>query len=470
MRHLAAGVALLGTALYFFLLPAVHVIGDLLDPALGSGTIPDCAWRWHRSLTPRYETWARARIGAGSAVDLENVPATEWPMFGSVFFLVATESLQDAYDAGMRRTGPAPRAYASAAIDAAAAVVIDPANAAWVRAQWGDDYLRRENVFYRMLLIMGLTSHVRLTNEETHLPILRQQVESLAAELDQSPHGMLDDYPGEAYPTDVVWAVAAIRRADRVLATDHGAFVDRFLNKCRQPQMTGRLGLLPYQIDARAGRAFDDSRGCSNSGLLIQAPSLSVEQSREWYQRYAEHFWQRRALAVGFTEFPRSDGVDRWWDVDAGPVVFGYGFAASAFGLAAARANGRFDHAAPLAALAVAGTWQLPDGSLLLPRRLSDLANAPLLGEAAMVFIFTRTPEPGVDIVPAGSYPWLAYLLAGAYVAVGAALAALAFALARRANLAPRHGLLHEVAASITWLGLVGGAYWAYALATRGHP
>ena len=88
------------------------------------------------------------------------------------FFLAATESLQDAYDAGASGTGPAPRAYAAGAVDAAMRLVLDPANAAWVRAKWGDDYLRRENVFYRMLLIMGLTSHARLTNDTTHLPLL----------------------------------------------------------------------------------------------------------------------------------------------------------------------------------------------------------------------------------------------------------------------------------------------------------
>ena len=46
--------------------------------------------------------------------------------------------------------------------------------------------------------------------------------------------------------------------------------------------------------------------------------------------------------------------------MDAGPVIHGFGFAASGFGLAAARAHGRFDHAYPLSLEMIALSWPLP--------------------------------------------------------------------------------------------------------------
>ena len=105
--------------------------------------------------------------------------------------------------------------------------MIDPRHASWVKDHWGEQYLHRENVFYRMLVISALTAHARLRCSRVHVDLLRDQVKSLAEELDASPHGLLDDYPGQCYPADVLAAVAAIRRADSVLGTDHADFVRR---------------------------------------------------------------------------------------------------------------------------------------------------------------------------------------------------------------------------------------------------
>ena len=87
-------------AFYFFLLPGVRLLIDLQDPGLRSNDIPHFAWRWHRDLTPRYERWARQRLAAGPAPGLDDlgVAGTEWPVFGSVFYLWATDDLQQAYE------------------------------------------------------------------------------------------------------------------------------------------------------------------------------------------------------------------------------------------------------------------------------------------------------------------------------------------------------------------------------------
>ena len=455
-RRVGGAASLLAAALFFFVVPAVLVVADVRDARLHGDQIPAFAWRWHRALTPRYEAWASARVAdaRGAAVATRDVAGTEWPMFGTVFFLAATERLEEAARRDPSASDPAPAQYARGAVDAAAALLLDAGNATWVRTHWGDRYLERENVFYRMLLIRGLTSHARITGATVHVPLLRQQVESLAAELDAAPHGLLDDYPGEAYPTDVLWAVAAIRGADPILGTDHRPLVDRFLARCRAPQLVGRLGLLPFQADARSGRGFDDSRGCSNAGILDQAPFLSVDQAQQWYAEFSRHFWQENALLAGFREYPR-DVTTAWGgDVDSGPVVLGYGFAATAFGLAAARANGRIDHAAPLASLAVAGAWPLPDGTLLMPRLLSNAVDAPYLGEAAMLYIFTRTPAAGAPlVVGTPRLPGLVPALVVAYLLVGALLVRAAWRALRDA--APPGSPRQEALAFAIWAGLL---------------
>jgi hypothetical protein len=415
---------LLFFAVYFFLIPFGIVIYELSDANIRSDGIPRMAVRLHRNLTPKYERWARGRVASGKAAGLavSNISGTEWPLFGSVFYLWATESLQEAWESG-GGAARAPRDYARGAIEAAKDLVIDPGHAAWVRKHWGEDYLRRENVFYRMLVIAALTSHYKLTGDGRHLPMLREQAVGLAKELDESPHGILDDYPDQCYPTDVLAAIACIRRADAVLGTDHSAFVRRALRGFRGALLDGR-GLPPYSSDSKTGAVRIYTRGCGNSYACLFAPEIWPEQAAEWYALYEKHFFQRKWTAVGFREHPK-DLPGRDWssmDVDSGPILAGHGFAACAFGIGAARVNGRFDHAYPLTAEMLAVSMPLLDGTLAGPRILSNAIDAPYLGEAAILYMLTRRPAANVKITTGGSIPTFVYIVLALYLGIGALL------------------------------------------------
>lgn len=425
----AAVVAIV--CVYYLIVPPLLIISYASDPALKTDAIPRFAVRLHRSLSPRYERWARARVAAraGAEVSVHDISGTEWPVFGSAFYLWATEELQRAWDDGELSGKRPPREYARGAIEAATALVLDPAHAAWVRTHWGDDYLRRENVFYRMLVIAAITSHERLLGTGEYLPVLREQVETLAAELDASRFGLLDDYPGQCYPGDVLAAVAMIRRADSVLATDHSAFAARAVRGFAAPLIDSSVYLPPYFVYLDIEPRVDISRGCANSYLLLFAPELWPDTAQRWYARYEKHFWQSDRLMAGFREFPRGyPGSDWYADVDAGPVIGGLGVSAGAFGIGAARANGRFDHASVLSAEVLASSWPLLDGTLLGPRMLSDATDAPLLGEAGLLFSYTRRAVAPTHTAPDRGLPffyhaWLllyfgAGMLGFAYAAV----------------------------------------------------
>src|SRR5471032_2173165 len=142
-------------ALWFFLLPGATVVRELSDPNIRSAGIPQTAWKLHQTLSPKFEKWARERIDSKRAAELSssNISGTEWPLFGSVFYLWATESLQDAWKKNHSSSVIAPNVYAKGAIEAATKLVIDPAQANWIKIHWGENYLKTENVFYRMLVI-----------------------------------------------------------------------------------------------------------------------------------------------------------------------------------------------------------------------------------------------------------------------------------------------------------------------------
>jgi hypothetical protein len=149
IRINSVALALLASCLFIY--PSVRAIIDIRDPALRQPGIPKMGWRLFRNLTPRYTRWAEERVARGGAEQLStnNIPGTEWPLFGSVFYLWGIENLQTAWEAGDRRLNIEPRVFAREGIIAASELVIDPKHASWVKKHWGRDYLHRQNVFYR---------------------------------------------------------------------------------------------------------------------------------------------------------------------------------------------------------------------------------------------------------------------------------------------------------------------------------
>jgi hypothetical protein len=408
---------------YAFLIPAGMMIHDLRDPGLYSDKMPRCVFRWHKALSPKYEQWARSRVKSKSATKLttSNISGTEWPVFGSVFYLWATEALQEGYQENPKLASSAPNKYAQGAIAEAAALIADPNHASWVKDHWGQAYLEKENLFYRMLLISGLTSYQKLTGNTQYEELLYSQVESLSNELDESPYGLLDDYPGQCYPVDILPAIAAIRRADTILGTDHREFAARSIRGFQDARLDEDTGLPAYFVDSRTGRAKDIARGVGLSFMLIWAPELWPETAQEWYTRYEKQFWQQGRFFAGFREYAKD--VDAGFfslnDVDAGPVICGYGAAACAFGIGAARAMGRLDHAYALTAEAMISMWPLPNGTLLGPRFLSNLSDAPYLGEAAVLFALTRKPVNVEEVIEEVKTPGFVYTGILFFVCIG---------------------------------------------------
>ena len=398
---------------FFFIYPAVRATLDIRDPALQQPGVPKVAWRLYRNLTPRYATWAQARVAQGHAEGLStsDISGTEWPLFGSVFYLWGIENLQTAWDAGDHSAGAEPKVFAKEAIIAASELVIDPKHSAWVKKHWGENYLHQENVFYRMLVIAALTSREKLLHDGAHLDLLRDQVETFSKELDESKTGLLDDYPSQCYPGDVMAALMCIKRADVVLGTDHSKMIGRALRGFTGASAT-RHQLPPYFAIARTGIPASEARGCANSYMCLTSPELWPTQAKLWYELYDRFFWQQRLTFAGYREYPRGVQNSDWIvDVDAGPVIGGHGVAACAFGVGAARKNGRFDRAYPLATEMLVTIGELPNGVLAVPRLLSNLSDAPMLGEAAILWQLSIQPEKGFVLKRGGSIPTYVYIV-----------------------------------------------------------
>lgn len=411
---LVTAVAILGTAAAlfvaacFFFYPAFQLVVLMRDPGIHATGRPSDLPSTFRSTGRRYLRWANGYLASlrAESVSPSDVAATEWPLFGTVFFMSAAEEL---VKDGSLRVDDELRASLNRAAD----VVVHPASAAWVKSKWGKDYLRRENVFYRMLVIMGLSSFEVTTGNVRYRTQKEEYARALYQELLAAKYHLADDYPGECYPNDVLWAVVAIQRAlgrgcCDDLANGLMAVFERELSKS--------WGLPAFSVDARTAEVYQAARGSGNSGLLSFAGELNPVTAQRWYRAYEEHFWTG-GFIKGFRETPK--GSRDVTDVDSGPVVFGLGSVASAFGIGAARANGRFDHAAVLSMQALAASWPTPFGPLI-PGAMGYLAaDGWCFGELALSFALTRPSYVSATRPHDGSVPPLVWILLSFYIAGG---------------------------------------------------
>ncbi len=416
-----AGLSLCFISIYYFLYPAVTVLNQIREESSAQSGVSDFAADIHLSIAEPFGAWARDRVetARGTELSLADISGTEWPMFSAVYFLWSTEELDKAWVAAGGTGGTRPSLYAADAIEAAAELVVDPANASWVIRHWGESYLERENIFYRMLLIAGLTSYQSITGKARYEPLLRQQVISLSWELDQSPHGLLDDYPGQCYPIDILPAIAVMQRAAALLEIDLGNFAERARRGFEGRMLDPATQLPSYVADPLEGVGIGPARGVGISYKLIWAKELWPETAKAWYGLYQRQFVQQGALISGVREFRKGMDTYSWLgDVDSGPILGGFGVAASAFGIAAARVNGDAALAHALSSQAILAAWPLPSGRLLIPSLLSDLSDAPFLGETALMFVFSRPMN--LPATPAElTTPRLVYILLAVALSLG---------------------------------------------------
>ena len=167
--------------------------------------------------------------------------------------------------------------------------------------------------------------------------------------------------------------------------------------------------------------------------MTIWAAETWPGLAKSWYLKFEHHFWQQGSWISGFREYPKSvQHSNLMMDVDAGPVVYGIGTTASAFGIGAARTLGRFDHAHALGTQAFAAMLPMANHRLLGPLQLSRVTDAPFTGEAIMLFNFTRRPMPGATVIDARrATPGIVYLVFGGLGITSVLLVVLAVGRAR---------------------------------------
>jgi hypothetical protein len=150
-------------------------------------------------------------------------------------------------------------------------------------------------------------------------------------------HGIFASYATlpDRWPADQAATLAAIARYD-------GAH-DAHLHEAPLQKFEAQLTLEPTTKLPRSElnglrRTSKEPRGCAQSFISRYLAEVDPALSHTWWLQYTAHFLVRPAGLVGFREY--RPGRSYPADDDSGPIVAGVGVAASAFAIAAARAQG----------------------------------------------------------------------------------------------------------------------------------
>lgn len=161
-------------------------------------------------------------------------------------------------------------------------------------------------------------------------------IAALERRLLAAPTGLIDTFPGEAYPTDVAAVAAAIAVHGRVTGTDHAAVLTHWAEQVRAVQIDRATGLIIQRMGVD-GRPHDAPRA-SGTGLAAYFAGFA---DRALARELAQGLFGQERTVLGFAAIDEyGDGYSGAGDMDSGPLVLGISVSATGFALAPARAFG----------------------------------------------------------------------------------------------------------------------------------
>ena len=198
-----------------------------------------------------------------------------------------------------------------------------------------------------------------------------------------SSTGLIETYPGNAFPTDVAAVVAAIALHGRATGVPHSAVIAHWAKAVRAVQIDRESGLIIQRMNAHTGARKDAPRG-SGTGLAAYFAGFA---DRSVAALLADGLLRNRVSFAGFGAIREYQaGHSGRGDADSGPVIFGVSVAATGFALASAKAFGHTDDFNAL--YRTTNLFGLPVGV-----EREHFASGGPIGNALLLAMLTSGPE-----------------------------------------------------------------------------
>ena len=220
------------------------------------------------------------------------------------------------------------RPLAEEVVRRACSAEVSPAHRPAERTPIGDHNLYASH----LLLVLGVAHRLGV---EGHDALATRLARHLRARSLASRDAHARSYPGSPrWPADQAVTLAALNLHDR----EHGTHlaerpIRRWLAWLRRHRTDG----LPWS--ATGGPPYSRTpRGCATSWMSAYMAQFAPDEGAALYRRYRARYGIDQHGWRGFREWP--PGHDGGSDLDAGPVLFGWGTAATGLGLGPARLYG----------------------------------------------------------------------------------------------------------------------------------
>jgi hypothetical protein len=235
------------------------------------------------------------------------------------------------------RTHPAEAAGLRDAMARCGARLMASESRAFGTTRWGEDGLATltssHGHAYLGYLALGLGMLRAMNPQHPTAAVHDALIAALARRLDAAPAGLIETYPGEAYPPDVASVVGAIGLHASVTGTDRSALISRWSQTFRARYVHAGSGYV-VQRATLAGDALDAPRG-SGTGVTAYFVSFADPALARDLGRAVLRGVGTVAGFGGVREYPA--GWSGHGDIDSGPVVLGVSVSGTAFGFASAR-------------------------------------------------------------------------------------------------------------------------------------
>ena len=153
-------------------------------------------------------------------------------------------------------------------------------------------------------------------------------------ELIKSDARPICSYPKYTWPFDTIPVLVSLHLYDLKTSNDRSKeLIDKHLAWVQKNATHSTFGLPFSRVNILTGKGMEYPRGCDLSFRLCLLAYIDQDYTARLYKNYVKYHWIDTGYLAGFSEWPK--GVNRFEDVDSGPIIEGIGMGASGMGLGA---------------------------------------------------------------------------------------------------------------------------------------
>jgi len=162
---------------------------------------------------------------------------------------------------------------------------------------------------------------------EEEVEQFKQQCEEISSAIQEKVYPV--SYYGGAWPADVLVSVASLSLHDKLFEPKYAQTIHDWLEKVKNRFDVN--GMIPHSVRPSDGSPIEKARGSSQALMLIFLRDIDQQLASDQFKLFKERFIDTRFGLTGIREY--SKGEFGMGDVDSGPVVFGFGGAATIVGM-----------------------------------------------------------------------------------------------------------------------------------------